>query len=156
VTVTHPTPNQSQRRKQIRVIVLHATAGRTDRGDVSWVQSPAAKASYHVLIGRDGRRYVCVADTKRAWHAGVSTWEGVHNVNDFSLGLAWCNRHDGTERLTPQQVAAAQEVVREWVATYPTITAIVTHKEIATSRKSDPHYIPNFVRSEWQVAQFRP
>jgi N-acetylmuramoyl-L-alanine amidase len=153
--VTHPSPNHSPRRRKIRVIVLHASAGKSDRGDVSWIQSQASKVSYHILIGRDGAAYVFVPDERRAWHAGVSTWQGTHNVNDFSLGLSWANKHDGTEPLTAAQIASADKVIRAWLGKHPSIEAVVTHQEIAPGRKSDPHKIPNFVRGEWQVERFR-
>lgn len=147
--ISHPSPNHGPRTKPIRLIVLHATAGKTDAGDIGWMQRDISGVSYHVCIGRDGTRYTLVDDKRRAWHAGLSKWKGITDVNSISLGLAWCNRHDGTEPLTPAQIAEARKVIAEWRALHPTIEAIVTHKEIAPGRKSDPHKIPNFVRSEW-------
>lgn len=143
-------PNHNARTKPIRLIVLHATAGKTDGGDLAWICNPRSKVSYHVCIGRDGTVHRVVDPTRRAWHAGVAQWQGVKDVNAISLGLAWCNRHDGTEPLTAKQLAAARAVIDEWTARFPTIEAIATHMEVAPGRKTDPHLIPNFVREDWR------
>lgn len=153
--LTNPSPNQNGRRSPIRLILLHASAGKSDAGDVSWIQSPKSQVSYHVLIGRDGERYTFVPESRRAWHAGKSAWQDITDVNGASLGLAFANRHDGTEMLTAAQIAEAQAVIREWLKRYPTIEAIVTHKDVAPGRKTDPELCPNFYRPDWQLAAFR-
>jgi N-acetylmuramoyl-L-alanine amidase len=153
--LTHPSPHHNARKGPIRLIVLHATAGRSDLADVRWIGHPQSQVSYHVLIGRDGERYTCVAESRRAWHAGKSAWPGIADVNGASLGLAWCNRHDGTEPLTAAQIAEGKQVIREWVARYPTIEAIVTHKEIAPGRKTDPHDVLAWYRPDWTLDAIR-
>lgn len=149
--LSHPSPNFNLRKSAPRVIVLHATAGKSDAGDVSWLQSPKSKVSYHACIGRDGTLYTLVEPKHRAWHAGVSEWNGVPDVNGVSLGLAWCNRHDGTESLTALQIQTAIGQIRTWLAQYPKLEAIVTHRDIAPSRKTDPHDIPNFYAPDWTL-----
>lgn len=128
--------------------MLHADAGKSDGGTLSWLRSPASKVSYHVLVGRSGIVYDVVDPARRAWACGVSSWRGVPNVNDYSLSLAFANRHDGTEPLTPAQVRAAQFVVAEWRAAYP-IEAVTTHAAIAPGRKDDPDRIPNFALEDY-------
>jgi N-acetyl-anhydromuramyl-L-alanine amidase AmpD len=154
--LSHPSPNQSARPKGVRpeLIVLHATAGRSDAGDVAWCRNPAAKVSYHAIVGRDGTLYTLVPTFRKAWHAGVSEWQGRKDCNAFSLGLAFSNRHDGTEMLTASQIQTARACVDIWLAQYPGIRAMVTHGEIAPGRKDDPHRIPNFFRDDWQVHAF--
>ena len=127
----------------IRVIVLHADAGASDRGTLDWLVNPDSGVSYHALIGRDGTLYQIVDLKKRAWHAGKSHWNGKTNVNDFSLGLAFANRHDGKEKLTEAQMAVGIATVQAWAGRYP-IEAVVTHAMIAPGRKKDPELIPNF------------
>ena len=65
------TPNHSDSFTPIYVL-LHYTAGTTLDGAVSWFVTPAAQASSHILIGRDGRIVQMVAFNRRAWHAGES------------------------------------------------------------------------------------
>jgi N-acetylmuramoyl-L-alanine amidase len=144
--LTHPSPHHNARTGLIRVIVMHATAGKSDAGDLAWMQDPVSKVSYHVVIGRQGQVYRLVPESRRAWHAGKGQWDGHADVNGCSLGLAFSNRHDGTEPLTPFQVASARDVVEGWRAKYPGIRAVVTHGDVALpkGRKDDPSRSPGF------------
>ncbi|HCO00593.1 MAG TPA: 1,6-anhydro-N-acetylmuramyl-L-alanine amidase AmpD [Methylophaga sp.] len=45
------------------------------------------KVSSHLLIRRDGLMQQFVPFQKRAWHAGVSCWEGRERCNDFTIGI---------------------------------------------------------------------
>ncbi len=45
------------------------------------------KVSAHFFIRRDGRLIQFVPCEKRAWHAGVSRWQGRERCNDFSIGV---------------------------------------------------------------------
>lgn len=49
--------------------------------------SPAAKASAHFLIGRDGRVGNLVPTDRVAWHAGVSSFAGLTGLNKYSIGI---------------------------------------------------------------------
>lgn len=151
--LSHPSPHHNARPKgqPIRVIVMHSDAGKSDAGTLSWLQSPASKVSYHVLIGRMGQVYRIVDESRRAWHAGVSSWNGFTDVNSVSLGLAFCCRNDDVERLTPLQIAAAREVVRGWREKHPGIQAVVTHASIAmpAGRKTDPERCVGFSLSDY-------
>src|SRR4051812_22012715 len=45
------------------------------------------KVSSHFYIRRDGTLIQFVPCTQRAWHAGVSNWQGQERCNDFSIGI---------------------------------------------------------------------
>ena len=47
----------------------------------------ASRVSAHALIRRDGGLIQFVPFTKRAWHAGVSCYQGRDCCNDFSIGI---------------------------------------------------------------------
>ena len=47
----------------------------------------SSKVSSHYLIGRDGRIINLVDEKYRAWHAGVSEWKGIDNLNNNSIGI---------------------------------------------------------------------
>ena len=150
--LTHPSPNFKQRPKGEKpsVIVLHASAGKSDAGDVSWIVSPKSGISYHILIGRDGAVYRFVDPKHMAYHAGESMFKGRKFVNQFSIGVSFANRHDGTEMLTGAQIEKGKTVVRELIGDWP-IKHITTHAEIAPNRKTDPLKIPNFYLADWQA-----
>jgi AmpD protein len=101
-----------------------------------------------VLIRRDGEIVQYVPFYKRAWHAGVSSYEGRPCCNDFSIGIEL----EGTE-LTPYtdaQYRQLDQVIRALLATYPGLSEdrITGHSDIAPERKTDPG--PSF---DWQRAR---
>ncbi|MGE5625091.1 MAG: 1,6-anhydro-N-acetylmuramyl-L-alanine amidase AmpD [Bacillota bacterium] len=96
------------------------------------------KVSSHLLIRRDGGLVQFVPFTQRAWHAGVSSFQGRDACNDFSIGV----EIEGADevRYEPAQYACLAAVTRALMAAYPGITAahIVGHSDIAPGRKTDP------------------
>ena len=84
-------PNQSGV-IQPRYLVLHFTAGRDMDSSVAWFSRRDAKASAHLVIGRDGRITQMVAFNRKAWHAGRSQWEGISGLNAHSIGIEIDNR----------------------------------------------------------------
>lgn len=96
------------------------------------------QVSAHLFIERDGSVTQFVAFDQRAWHAGASSFEGVANCNDYSIGIEL----EGTDALayTDEQYAALAKVTRQLLLTYPTLTPerITGHEHIAPGRKTDP------------------
>lgn len=96
------------------------------------------KVSAHFLIERDGTVTQFVSCNERAWHAGVSLFDGRDNCNDFSLGIEL----EGTDDLpfTEPQYAALIALVEQLQLAFPAITAerICGHSDIAPGRKTDP------------------
>lgn len=70
-----------------RWLVMHYTAGGSAAESISWLANPDAKASAHIVIGRDGSVTQMVDFNRRAWHAGDSTWKGVDGLNGHSIGI---------------------------------------------------------------------
>ena len=96
------------------------------------------RVAAHFLILRDGsiRQYVSTLD--RAWHAGVSHYQGRENCNDFSIGIE-LNGSD-QQPYTLRQYQALARLTRAIIARHPRITPtrISGHSDIAPGRKSDP------------------
>jgi N-acetylmuramoyl-L-alanine amidase len=70
-----------------KFIIIHFTAGRGAESSVSWFKDPKAKASAHLVIGRDGKIYQLVDFNKKAWHAGTSQWADQTGFNNLSIGI---------------------------------------------------------------------
>lgn len=133
-------PNFGRRPAGGRVdcLVLHADAGKSEAGTVSWICSPESKVSYHYLVHRDGTVTQFVAGEMRAWHAGASEFQGRRNVNDFSLGVSFANDQAG-EPFKVAQLQRGVELVADLVAAYGIpLPRITTHAAIAPGRKHDP------------------
>ncbi|SFF51393.1 AmpD protein [Fontimonas thermophila] len=96
------------------------------------------RVSAHLCIRRDGGLTQYVPFLRRAWHAGVSCFEGRSRCNDFSIGIEL----EGTDTrpYTARQYARLAAVTRRLLAAYPRITParIVGHSDIAPGRKTDP------------------
>jgi AmpD protein len=96
------------------------------------------RVSAHVLIRRDGELVQYVPFHRRAWHAGISSWQGRERVNDFSIGVEL----EGTDDFPYEdaQYERLATLVRALAATYPAIAPdrLVGHCDVAPGRKSDP------------------
>lgn len=96
------------------------------------------QVSSHLLIDRRGEVRQYVPLDKRAWHAGVSSFEGREGCNDFSIGIELEGTDQGSfEAIQYRQLAAVTRVI---MAAYPGITRgrITGHSDIAPGRKTDP------------------
>jgi len=92
-----PSPNIGGTLKH-KYLVMHFTAGRSAQESIDWLASKNAKASAHVVIGRDGSVTQLVPFDRVAWHAGASSWEGLVGMNNYSIGIEL----DNAGRLTKQ------------------------------------------------------
>ncbi|MEZ5997610.1 MAG: N-acetylmuramoyl-L-alanine amidase [Hyphomonas sp.] len=107
---------------------------------------PDAKVSSHYMIWEDGRIDQLVAEDRRAWHAGVSSWQGDEDLNSRSIGIEIVNGgHDvplPDGNLPPYplpQIHALIELVHMIFANHDIPqTRIVGHSDIAPGRKQDP------------------
>lgn len=84
------TPNMGGRMTP-RLLVIHYTAGTTAEGAVRWLADPAARASAHLVIGRDGACHQMVPFNRCAWHAGRSRWGEITGLNSCSIGIELVN-----------------------------------------------------------------
>ncbi len=94
-----------------------------------------AKVSSHFLIRRDGELIQFVSCNKRAWHAGVSSWQDRERCNDFSVGIEL--EGSDFEPFEPEQYQVLNALLVSLKKAYP-IRHIVGHSDIAPGRKTDP------------------
>ena len=96
------------------------------------------KVSAHVLIKRNGEVIQFVPFNKRAWHAGVSSYKGKNNCNNFSIGIELEGSDDDIfEDIQYEQLSLITSLL---IAEYDLITKdnIKGHSDIAPERKTDP------------------
>jgi N-acetyl-anhydromuramoyl-L-alanine amidase len=93
------------------------------------------EVSAHFLIRRDGELVQFVSVLDRAWHAGLSSFQGRSNCNDFSIGIEL----EGLEGDTfeDKQYAALVGLCSDLRSHLP-IQHVAGHEEIAPGRKRDP------------------
>ncbi|MFD2164954.1 1,6-anhydro-N-acetylmuramyl-L-alanine amidase AmpD [Thalassotalea euphylliae] len=96
------------------------------------------EVSAHCLIRRDGKVIQYVSFDNKAWHAGVSNFNGRERCNDFSIGIEL----EGTDTTpyTEEQYNSLVCLVKKLQESYPLIThnTMVGHCDIAPGRKTDP------------------
>lgn len=93
------------------------------------------QVSSHFLIRRNGQIIQFVACDKRAWHAGLSCYQGRDNCNDFSIGIEL--EGSDVDNFTPVQYEQLSKLTNVLYCHYP-LQDIVGHSDIAPGRKSDP------------------
>ena len=113
------------------------------------------RVSAHYFIRRDGETIRFVDPDRRAWHAGVSCWNGRERCNDFSIGieLEGCD----TQPFEPVQYERLAALIAALRQRYP-IEAVVGHSDIAPGRKTDPGPYFDWVtlaRREEEIAAHR-
>ncbi len=93
------------------------------------------RVSAHFLIRRDGSLLQFVSCDRRAWHAGVSSWHGRENCNDYSIGVEL----EGLEgdAFEEAQYVSLSSLAGGLARRYP-IEAVAGHEHIAAGRKGDP------------------
>ena len=149
-----PSPNHDARPAgtNITLVVVHAISlppgqfggdgierlftNRLDPGAHPYFATVATlKVSSHFLIRRDGALVQFVSCADRAWHAGVSAWNGRRRCNDFSVGIEL----EGTDEnpYTAAQYAVLARLAKALRRRYP-IADVVGHSDIAPGRKTDP------------------
>ena len=93
------------------------------------------KVSAHFFIRRDGALIQFVPCNQRAWHAGVSNWQGRERCNDFSVGIEL--EGSDTTPFTDAQYEVLISLTQCLCEHYP-IQNIAGHSDIAPGRKTDP------------------
>ncbi len=72
-------------------IVIHYTGGPTLESAIRTLTAPSAKASAHLVIGRDGTIVQLAPFNIITWHAGISSYAGRSGYNNYSIGIEIVN-----------------------------------------------------------------
>lgn len=143
---TQPSPNFNDRRHPLDMLVLHYTGMETGDAALEKMTSEEGGVSAHYMIRESGAIIQLVEEDKRAWHAGVSKWQGDEDINSRSIGIEIVNGgHDWRledGRLPPYPdiqidavIALSKGIIERWSIPQ---TRIVGHSDIAPMRKQDP------------------
>src|SRR5262244_916931 len=141
VAEVRPSPNHGERNAAPDMIVLHYTGMPNDEDAISHLCNPASEVSAHYVVLQDGYIIQLVAEARRAWHAGASSWAGESDINSRSIGIEIANPgHDhGYPAFPKRQIAAVTALCRS-IFTRHRIPAerVLAHSDVAPARKRDP------------------
>ncbi|MEZ5947609.1 MAG: N-acetylmuramoyl-L-alanine amidase [Hyphomonas sp.] len=144
--IASPSPNFDDRQYPVDMLVLHYTGMESGQAALDRMCDPEAKVSAHYMVWEDGRIDRLVAEDRRAWHAGVSSWQGEQDLNSRSIGIEIVNGGhdfplpDGSLPPFPMlQINALIELIQMILAGHDIPQSrIVGHSDIAPLRKQDP------------------
>ncbi|MGB0498458.1 MAG: N-acetylmuramoyl-L-alanine amidase [Rubricella sp.] len=134
-----PSPNHGPRKggAAVDMVVLHYTAMESAEASLARLCDPAAEVSAHYLIDLDGTLWQLVAEDRRAWHAGLSHWQGESDVNSRSIGIELQNR--GDHPFPVPQMRALEALLADIRARHAIPPErVLGHSDIAPERKGDP------------------
>lgn len=117
-------------------IVLHHSGGSW-AGLESWIKNPKAQVSYHVIVNTNGDRVVMVPSNRRAWHAGVSEFNGRRSCNNFLLGIS-VTGDTRTRALTQDEIVSVAQWCIQMMRQFNFgINQITTHEEVTKIRTTN-------------------
>lgn len=138
-----PAANVEPRRGGIRpsLLILHYTGMSSARAAIEYLAKAESKVSCHYVIDEDGVVTQMVAEASRAWHAGLSSWQGATDINSMSIGIEIQNpgHEHGYPRFPTAQMRAVAELSADIAARNGMPPeAILAHSDVAPARKIDP------------------
>jgi N-acetylmuramoyl-L-alanine amidase len=147
VTSIKSSPNHGERRglRSPDLIVLHYTGMQSAEAALERLcgigDPPEPSVSAHYFIHEDGRIVQCVPEARRAWHAGVASWEGDEDINSRSIGIEIANPgHDfGYPDFPEPQIRQVIALCRDIAGRhFVRADRILAHSDVAPGRKQDP------------------
>lgn len=142
--IQKPSPNFDDRTLPIDLLILHYTGMESGQLALERMCDVDAKVAAHYMVEEDGRIFQLVSEDKRAWHAGVSEWNGETNINAASIGIEIVNGghdHPNKDGSLPEyphvQIQAVIDLSKDILKRNGALS-ILGHSDIAPARKQDP------------------
>lgn len=155
-----PSPNCDERSLPVTMVVLHYTEMADAETALARLTDPEAKVSAHYLISEAGEVIRLVDEAKRAWHAGVSFWRGIRDVNSASIGIELDHPGHalGYREFSEAQFSALVPLLARIVEEHGIPRAnVVGHSDVAPARKIDPGELFPWDRlAEYKLCLARP
>jgi len=134
-------PNFNERKyNKIKFIIIHYTALQSISESIKYLSSKNNKVSSHYLISKSGIVYNLVSEKKRAWHAGISYWQGNYDINSLSIGIEldyspYDRNHKFTKDLNYSLIKLLKKLIKKYEIKSENILG---HSDISPYRKVDP------------------
>jgi N-acetyl-anhydromuramoyl-L-alanine amidase len=129
-------PNRSAAaHERLGVVFHHSLRGFQETIDL--MTDPKSRVSYHCLIDADGKRCTLVPEAEVAWHAGVSSFRGRPNCNDFMLGVAFAGDSYARPLSAAQLASALEWLAPRWGPLGWGLDRMTDHRQVAPGRKDD-------------------
>lgn len=141
--IEHASPNFDVRKSAVDMIVVHYTGMKTAEESLARLCDGGIenKVSAHYLIEENGNIHRLIQEEDRAWHAGVSYWAGMRDINSCSIGIELQNPgwefdyHPFPEAQMNAFIALAKDIIARH---HITPLRVLGHSDVAPTRKADP------------------
>ena len=129
---------------RVQFLIIHYTWGAHEGSLKVLTEGPVS--SHYLVRDNPVQVYQLVDESRRAYHAGVSSWKGQSMLNAASIGIEIVNAGNrlakqgiAWQEYPPEQVDAVVDLVK-WIVKRHGIRPdrILGHGEIAPQRKVDP------------------
>lgn len=135
--------NREPRRNEraVDMLLLHYTGMNSAAAACDLLCSESSGVSCHYLVDEDGTITQMVGEESRAWHAGVSCWQGEADTNSRSIGIEIQNpgHQYGYRDFPAVQMAAVAALSRDILSRHAIQPRnVLAHSDVAPGRKIDP------------------
>lgn len=139
----YPAVNVEERKDGLgpRLLILHYTGMPSAAKAIDWLGRAESRVSCHYVIDETGIITQMVPEKLRAWHAGVSRWQGEADVNSRSIGIEIQNpgHEHGYPDFPKAQMKAVTALSADIMSRYAMLPQnILAHSDVAPERKIDP------------------
>ncbi len=146
--IVHSSPNCDERlpldghnRPVIDTIIIHYTGMETADAALQRLCDPKTAVSAHYMIDEQGSTFQLVSPELRAWHAGISYWQGREGLNHTSIGIELVNPgHEFDYRPFPApQIKSLLNLLAKLKDSFSIpVSRFIGHSDVAPDRKQDP------------------
>lgn len=146
IIIDRTTYRASSFSERVKFLVLHYTERDIE---ISLKLLLGSEVSSHYLVSDTNPNHIfqLVDESKRAWHAGISSWQGHQKLNDTSIGieivhLGYTQNTQGEITWHPyasDQIESVIALCQDIIARYDIDpTGVIGHSDAAPGRKQDP------------------
>lgn len=154
-----PSPNHGERRSRANssgndsaprrpdMLLLHYTDMPDSGQALTRLCDATSEVSAHYFVFENGQILQLVPEARRAWHAGVGTWDHDHDINSASIGIEIAHPGHSRDPAQPEfmppfpkeqieaVIALSHDIITRWGIRADRVLA---HSDIAPMRKRDP------------------
>jgi N-acetylmuramoyl-L-alanine amidase len=137
-----PAANFGDRRgRSPEILLLHYTGMPSAEAAIRWLAAQESQVSCHYVIDEAGAITQMVPEGLRAWHAGLSLWDGIDDVNSRSIGIEIHNPGHGCgyPEFPDAQMTAVEALCLDIANRHRILPRhVLAHSDVAPRRKIDP------------------
>ena len=110
--------NFDERKESITFIILHYTETNTLVDAIKLLTDDYRKVSCHYIVDKNGDLYSLVPELYRAWHAGISGWDKLDDINSRSIGIEIVYAGESKKQYPEIQITSLIRLIKYLMSKY--------------------------------------